>query len=55
VRAIATAHDATVIAHAQPEGGLEIHVDFPLLIGDGHLASPGDDWNAALTNAAADK
>jgi signal transduction histidine kinase len=55
VRAIATAHDATVIAHAQPEGGLEIHVEFPLLTGDDHLAPPGDDWMLRSANAAAGK
>ncbi|MCO6009020.1 HAMP domain-containing histidine kinase [Actinoallomurus purpureus] len=29
VRAIATAHDATVTAHASPEGGLDVQVRFP--------------------------
>jgi signal transduction histidine kinase len=29
VRAIATAHDATLTAHAQPGGGLDIEVGFP--------------------------
>jgi signal transduction histidine kinase len=29
VRAIATAHGATIAAHARPEGGLHIQVSFP--------------------------
>ena len=29
VQAIATAHDATITTHAQPDGGLAIEVSFP--------------------------
>jgi signal transduction histidine kinase len=29
VRAIATAHGATLTAHARPEGGLDVQVSFP--------------------------
>jgi signal transduction histidine kinase len=38
VRAIATAHDATVTARAQAEGGLVIRVDFPELKSTRHCA-----------------
>ncbi|MFI7498085.1 sensor histidine kinase [Streptomyces sp. NPDC049687] len=32
VRAIAAAHDATLAAHARPDGGLEVEVSFPLIV-----------------------
>jgi signal transduction histidine kinase len=45
VHAIATAHDATLNAHARPQGGLTIEVSFPPPSG----ASSGGTFAAALT------
>jgi signal transduction histidine kinase len=46
VRAIATAHDATITAHPRPDGGLCVSVSFPQPASDRHgreieLATPG--------------
>ena len=38
VRAIATAHGATITAHPQPEGGLSVTVGFP------RVSSPTTSW-----------
>jgi len=42
VRAIASAHGATLAAKACPEGGLDIEVSFPDRRGDGAAAEPGN-------------
>ena len=41
VRAIASAHGATLTAKARPEGGLDIEVSFPDRRGDGAATEPG--------------
>jgi hypothetical protein len=41
VRAIASAHGATLAAKARPEGGLDTEVSFPDRRGDGAAAEPG--------------
>lgn len=42
VRAIAAAHDATLTAHARPEGGLVVDISFPLIVkaGERHEGRP---------------